>query len=230
MVHQNNRDAYIQRFHTSKSEAKGGRKTIHNKGYYLACTLTLLIAITIVGLLQLKKPITNVSAVEAPQNIGVYWDFKCTNRVNSIDWGTLTPGQTKKTAIYIRNEGNTSILLDLSTANYNPPNASNYISFGWSCSDNKLEANESIQIIQNLQISPKIKDIYKFNFDIIFKAETYTRGDINKDGRIDIYDTLLFALAYGSTPQEKRWNPDADLNRDGIITILDAIALVSHFQ
>lgn len=53
--------------------------------------------------------------------------------------------------------------------------------------------------------------------------------DLNGDGVIDIYDAMLLASAFGSTPNDTRWNPKADLNNDGVIDIYDAIFLFANF-
>ena len=54
-------------------------------------------------------------------------------------------------------------------------------------------------------------------------------GDINGDGTVDIYDAILLAAAYGSTPGSRNWNANADINGDGIVDIYDAIILSGHF-
>jgi hypothetical protein len=54
-------------------------------------------------------------------------------------------------------------------------------------------------------------------------------GDINFDGIVDIYDAVLFAGAFGSTPTSPHWNPIADFNNDNIIDIYDAILLARNF-
>jgi len=46
-------------------------------------------------------------------------------------------------------------------------------------------------------------------------------GDINGDCRVDIFDLASVGLAYGSTPEDPNWNPNADLNNDGKINIFD---------
>jgi len=51
-------------------------------------------------------------------------------------------------------------------------------------------------------------------------------GDINGDGKIDLKDLEQAALAFGAFPQMKSWNPNADLNLDNKIDILD-IALIA---
>jgi parallel beta-helix repeat protein len=55
-------------------------------------------------------------------------------------------------------------------------------------------------------------------------------GDINSDGIVDIYDAILLANAYNSTPGKANWNPNADINGDNIVDIYDAILLASHYN
>jgi peptide/nickel transport system substrate-binding protein len=62
-----------------------------------------------------------------------------------------------------------------------------------------------------------------------FVAKTLA-GDINGDGTVDIYDAILLAAAFGSTPGSSNWNPSADLNGDGIVDIYDAIILAANFN
>lgn len=55
-------------------------------------------------------------------------------------------------------------------------------------------------------------------------------GDTNGDGVVNIYDIVLAAAIYGSTPEDPNWNPDADLARPwGIINIYDLVTVASHY-
>jgi hypothetical protein len=54
-------------------------------------------------------------------------------------------------------------------------------------------------------------------------------GDINRDGIVDIYDALLLARTYGSTPSSPNWNAYADINKDNTVDIFDAILLAANF-
>jgi parallel beta-helix repeat protein len=54
-------------------------------------------------------------------------------------------------------------------------------------------------------------------------------GDLNGDGAVDIYDAILLAGAYNSTPGKANWNPNADINGDNIVDIYDAILLANHY-
>ena len=54
-------------------------------------------------------------------------------------------------------------------------------------------------------------------------------GDINGDGIVDIYDLILVASAYGSTPADPNWNPDSDINGDFAVDIYDLILVAAQY-
>ena len=60
-------------------------------------------------------------------------------------------------------------------------------------------------------------------------TQTARACDINGDGVVDIYDLVTVAVAYGSTPTNPNWNPNADINGDNTIDIYDLIIAASHF-
>lgn len=55
-------------------------------------------------------------------------------------------------------------------------------------------------------------------------------GDLNGDGTVDIYDAIILANAYNSSPAAPTWNPSADINGDNTVDIYDAILLASHYN
>lgn len=54
-------------------------------------------------------------------------------------------------------------------------------------------------------------------------------GDINDDGKVDIKDLHIVALAYGSSPGDPNWNPAADVNHDGKVDIRDVALVAKNF-
>jgi hypothetical protein len=54
-------------------------------------------------------------------------------------------------------------------------------------------------------------------------------GDLNFDGIVDIFDALVLANAFGTSPGDLHWNVLADINHDGTVDIFDAIMLGNHF-
>jgi len=60
----------------------------------------------------------------------------------------------------------------------------------------------------------------------------YTRitGDINGDGIVDIFDVVIVAAAFGTTPSDPNWDPRADLKPEfGLIDIFDFVVVATHF-
>jgi len=55
------------------------------------------------------------------------------------------------------------------------------------------------------------------------------RGDINRDGIVDIYDALLLAGSFLKTIGDPKYNANADINVDGVVDIYDAIILAGNF-
>lgn len=64
---------------------------------------------------------------------------------------------------------------------------------------------------------------------IITVGHPLVLGDINHDGIVDIFDVVLAASAFGSTPLDSNWNQAADLNNDDVVDILDIVLLANDF-
>lgn len=202
-----------------------GRRRLHSKVPYLLMVLMLMLTVGTFEFLHLRNSVPSVSAVEATGGIGIYWDAGCTKTVSSIDWGVLSPGQTKEVVVYARNEGNQPVLLTLTPMNYSPANASKFLNFTWTCANAGVVPGKAVQVTQGLYVSPNTGGISAFSFDIVFGVKGYILGDINGDGVVNVLDGIMQASAFGSTPQDSNWNPRADLNDDGIVNILDAVIL-----
>jgi hypothetical protein len=188
----------------------------------------ILAFLSIAIFLRTRVPVFNVSAVETAWNIGVYWDKRCTTQASSINWGTLSPGQTTSVMVYVQNKGYESFVLLENTSNWNPTYSSQYLHFSWSCQNRTIEASKVISVTQTLSVSPHIKGISTFNFNIGFEARDHLFGDINLDGIIDVFDMTSLSAVVGLTLKDANWNPNADLNEDGVIDIMDAVILTSQ--
>jgi parallel beta-helix repeat protein len=54
-------------------------------------------------------------------------------------------------------------------------------------------------------------------------------GDINRDGKVDMKDVAIAAMAFGSYAGHPRWNPIADQNEDGKIDMRDIALVAKNF-
>jgi hypothetical protein len=119
--------------------------------------------------LSLTQSMWRVSSQASLKAVGVevYWDQALTEPALSIDWGILEPGQTKNVSVYAVNRSNVAITLTMATQNWQPTNASNYMTFSWDYAGQVLGVNESLRVVLSLQIEEDISGIASFSFDII---------------------------------------------------------------
>ena len=54
-------------------------------------------------------------------------------------------------------------------------------------------------------------------------------GDANCDGIVDIFDGVIIAVAFGSRPENPKWNQMADIIPDNFIDIQDIVLWATHF-
>jgi len=117
----------------------------------------------------LLRTVTSIPSVGIVKTVGVeaYWDVACTNRVTEINWGIVEPSSMTNATIFLRNPGNAPITLGLSTENWNPSNASNYIALTWDYAGQTISPGAVIQVKLVLSVSSNITAITTFRFDIV---------------------------------------------------------------
>jgi len=110
-------------------------------------------------------PIENSGSVKSV-GVGVYWDSNCTDRVSSIDWGTVEPGSTRNVTVYVRNEGNVPVSLQLNTSNWSPVNASSFVGLSWEYGGESVGPMDVVEVVLVLSVAYKL-DVSEFSFDIL---------------------------------------------------------------
>ena len=133
--------------------------------------LALSMASPVMSPVQFNKTISNTGSITAI-GVGIYWNQEGTNRVTSIDWGTLEPDSNKNFTVYIKNEENSAVTLSLYTSNWNPSNTSDYVSLTWDYGGQFINAEEIVQVTLMLSVSADIEGITTFSFDITIIAST----------------------------------------------------------
>jgi len=135
----------------------------------LAIALTgIVVSALAAGLLTNYQRVPNQGYVKAV-GVGVYWDAACTQNVTSINWGFLEPGTTSTKQVWIKNIGNTQISINMTTENWSPTNARNYLTLVWNREGWILNATQSVQAVLTLSVLSTITetDIVEFSFDIV---------------------------------------------------------------
>jgi len=141
-------------------------------GTVAAIAITALL-VSVLGALMATQTFNNTATIKTA-GIGVYSDTGFTQKVTSLDWGTLTPGETKAKTLYIRNEGSTQISLSMSVGNWTPPSTSDYITVIWNRQGTILNVGSSTSAMFTLSVSQSITGITSFTFDITITGTEHT--------------------------------------------------------
>lgn len=146
-----------------------GSKMLNQKfsAIILLTVMTMAVAAVVLtsGILFGSKTINNQGNVNAI-GVGVYRENECINETTTINWGYIEPGSTQNVTIYIRNEGNIPMTLNMTTDNWNPSSASTYITLSWNQEGSQVNAQSVLETVLTLSVSSSISEIDSFSFDI----------------------------------------------------------------
>lgn len=117
-----------------------------------------------VSSLVTNKTVGNSGSVKAI-GVNVYWNSNGTGPVTSFNWGMFDPDSTKTQTCYIKNEGNTALTLSMSTSNWSPINAPNYMKFSWNVGGQTVNPGQIKQATFTLQVFANVTGINTFSFD-----------------------------------------------------------------
>lgn len=137
-------------------------------GITLAIAITgLVLTMTVLAssLLMTSQKVPNTGNVKAIR-VGVYWNGACTSNVTSIDWNSLEPGTTTNRTVYIKNEGNTRMMLNMTTDNWST-GAYGKITLSWNREGYLFDPASVVQTVLTLSVSSNITGVTSFSFDII---------------------------------------------------------------
>jgi len=119
------------------------------------------------ALLSTSLTMPNTGTVNVPTaELGVYWDAGFSQEVSAIEWGVLSPGQSKQVTVYVRNEGNVDLVLSMATSNWSPSIASSYITLNWNRQGYTLNSGSHVQAVFTLTVSSDVAGVESFSFDI----------------------------------------------------------------
>jgi hypothetical protein len=138
-----------------------------------------LIALIIVAILVIV-PFIETNQVQASAGssnvrtssiaIKIYSDSACKKSVTSLNWGSLNVGSSKSIILYIRNEGKTNARLAMTSTNWSPANAPNYMKITWNYYNKILNPWSSVKLTLLLATAQNTPSMTNFSCDIIITA------------------------------------------------------------
>jgi hypothetical protein len=144
---------------------------IFKKGISLSvialATIGLVLTLTTIAALSANQTIPLAGTVTAV-NLGVYSDSACTQPLTSLSSVSVSPGGTSTQTIYIKNIGNVPETLTMTTSNWNPTNANNYLTLTWNRQNTILNADDTTQATLTLTASSNTGSLTSFGCDVTF--------------------------------------------------------------
>jgi hypothetical protein len=132
--------------------------------FLIASILTL----TTYGALNASKTLSSSGSITITTGLGVYSDSACANSLSSLDWGTITPGNSIIKTVYVKNTGTgTSLTLGMSTNSWNPTSANGPVTISWDKEGVRLSPSQSTAAVITLTASSSIADITTFGVQIV---------------------------------------------------------------
>lgn len=131
-----------------------------------AIIASLLAATSVMALLTSQKTIGGTGSIKSV-GLGVYWDQQATNATTSLNFGQLEPGSSKNFTLYMKNLGNSALTLSMTTKNWSPTGASNYMTLTWTREGQNINPTQIIAFVITLSVSASVQGISSFSMDII---------------------------------------------------------------
>lgn len=107
---------------------------------------------------------------EPAVEIDVFSNSACTQVLTQVTWGQIEAGDHSTRTVYVKNNGDTGVVLSLNTDSWGPSNAENYMTLTWNYNGAQISPGEVASINLTLNVSSSCPALSSFNFDIIIVA------------------------------------------------------------
>ncbi len=130
---------------------------------------SVLLIASVFAMLTIQWSIRGIGSIKGI-GLGVYWDPECTNATSFLEFGLLAPGSSKNFALYLRNEGDLDLNLSMTSENWDPANATDYLTLTWNREGQQISPDEVIGCVITLSVSEDSQGISSFSLDIIISG------------------------------------------------------------
>ncbi|MCW4048052.1 MAG: hypothetical protein NWE99_10930 [Candidatus Bathyarchaeota archaeon] len=140
--------------------------------YRLLLTVVLAVILTgvLVGAVLVSQ--VHIPAVGNVKTVGIeaFSDANYAVPLTQINWGALSPGETKNFTCYVKSTSNVNASLTVATNNWSPSQAATYITLNWNREGTIIKPGEVLTAIFTIQVSQAVQNVSSFNFDIVITA------------------------------------------------------------
>jgi hypothetical protein len=102
-------------------------------------------------------------------NFDIFFDEGCTIKVESIDWGEITPGGSSTVVVYIKNLSKFHVTLFCCLSDFSPDNAAEYLALDWDKEGYLLEARKTVRACLTLSVSGSAQ-FNSFTVDVLISG------------------------------------------------------------
>ncbi len=161
---------------------KKGRKTI-TSGKRISVVAIIAFALigtaltySIAGLITLQKALTpkNESLPSsgniAAQDLTIYADSNCSQVLESLNWGTIMPGDNVTKEIKIKNTGDTPVILNMTTTDWKPKNLDRQVTISWDKEGKVLNPHQMVKATLRLTVAENATAVNNFTVSIEIKS------------------------------------------------------------
>ena len=134
-----------------------------------ALVISVLLVASVLAVLTIQWSMQGTGSIKGV-GLGVYWDPECTNATSSLEFGLLEPGSSKNFTLYLRNEGNSTLNLSMTSENWDPAGAPDYMTLTWNREGQQISLDGVIGCVITLSVSEDIQGISSFSLDIIISG------------------------------------------------------------
>jgi len=134
-----------------------------------ALVASVLVVCAVFALLITRVPLQGTGSIKAV-GLGLYWNPECTNSTSSLPFGLLEPASSKNFTLYLRNEGNSAVTLNMTVVNWSPPSAGDYMTLTWNREGQNISPDEVKDFVITLSVSENVRGISSFSLDIIISG------------------------------------------------------------
>ena len=133
--------------------------------------VSLLAIVAVANLVSEGGTVINLSGRIVPgQGLGIFSDLNCSRELTFIDWGNLTPGDSRDRSFFVRNEGGQNSTIQKREDNWAPPEAAEFLEVSWNYDNRSMTLQEVLEVTLTLSVAADIQGISQFSFDIHLAA------------------------------------------------------------